>query len=105
KHVFAIKIGIVREQLIDRSAGADLADDHTDRDAHSTDARLAAHDGRVLRDAGKLVHRVILRTLPVIAREPARAHSHGGRRSRPINWSTSRRGRTSAHSPSRTRTS
>ena len=36
------------------------------------------------------------------ARQP---HSQGGRRSRPINWSTSRRGRTRAHSPSRTSTS
>jgi hypothetical protein len=49
-------------QKCSRSAAwRDLADDHTDSNTHAADARLAAHDLRVLRDALEVVYRMPLR--------------------------------------------
>ncbi|SBT07662.1 hypothetical protein ACCAA_480023 [Candidatus Accumulibacter aalborgensis] len=40
--------------------GADLTDDHADGDAHATDARFATHYLRLLRNAVKFSHALLL---------------------------------------------
>src|SRR5689334_16162797 len=56
ENIVALEIGIVREEIFNCAAGADLPDDHPDRDAQSTNARLAAHDGGVLGNSREIVH-------------------------------------------------
>ncbi len=54
--VLAFEIRIVSENVLDRATGADLSNNHSDRDARVTDAGLAAHHSRLLRDAIQTCH-------------------------------------------------
>jgi hypothetical protein len=54
--VLALQIGVAGEQFLDAVSGADLTDDHADRDTHSANASLAAHDRRIPGDAIHLSH-------------------------------------------------
>jgi len=64
KNVFALKVGIVGENLLDGMASADLADNHAYSDAHPAYARFAAYDGWVLCNAIKFWHIPSLAKLP-----------------------------------------
>ena len=50
----------VGEKLGDGSARRECLDDHTDRYAHTADARFAAHDFGVEGDTAELLHRVMI---------------------------------------------
>ena len=61
KNIVPLDVRIVREKLVDGTARADLANNHPDRYAHAANARLAAHNGGILRDASKVGHVTHLR--------------------------------------------
>jgi hypothetical protein len=61
KNIVSLDVRIVRKKLVDGTARADLANNHPDRYAHSANARLAAHDGGISRDASKVGHVIHLR--------------------------------------------
>ena len=50
----------IGEQLLDRAPGGHGLNDHADGHTHAVDARLAAHDFRIRRDAVELLHVVII---------------------------------------------
>ena len=54
--VFTFEIGVVREQLIDRPAGADLGDNHANGHTHASDGRLTAHQAWDVGDAIQWFH-------------------------------------------------
>jgi hypothetical protein len=48
---------MVSENVLDRAAGVDLSNNHSDCDASTTDAGPAAHHSRLQRDAIQICHR------------------------------------------------
>jgi hypothetical protein len=59
-NILLFEIREVGEQFGDSSAGGKRLDDHPDRYAHATDARLAAHDCGIEGYATELLHRVMI---------------------------------------------
>ena len=57
--VFPFKVWVIGENLIYAVPSADLSNDHTDSDPHSTDARFASHYVRLLRNTIHLLHAVL----------------------------------------------
>ena len=58
--VGVLQIREVGEKLLDGAPSCHSLDDHANRDAHATNARLVAHYGRVHRDALEVLHAFIL---------------------------------------------
>jgi hypothetical protein len=49
--VFAFQVGVLAENLVRCAPSGNEADNRADRDAHSADTRLSAHDGGIPSDA------------------------------------------------------
>src|ERR1700722_16886485 len=60
--ILALEVRIAGENFVNRMSGANLVHEHANSHTHGPNARPAAHDGRVLRDAVKFGHVVFPRS-------------------------------------------
>jgi hypothetical protein len=58
-----LEIGKISQEIFDRSSRGDGLDDHPHRDAHASDAWLAAHQFWIDRDSPELLHVMIIAQL------------------------------------------
>src|SRR5579863_6195993 len=69
QYVLALQIRIIPEQFLDGASCADLPNDHAYRHSHPANARLSAHDGRILGNAINLRHLWLHSLTPLLRRE------------------------------------